>query len=148
MYKRIYLFTFFTFLYFVGINAQSSEDWVEYKDAIIITETNAHGISSFDNTPESVVNYFYASLIRDDEDWNLVVPKKSDRSDRLKSKLAEYTNWTIHSVQITKNQKKQEAETLIKVKIDLEYKGKRAVGELRVTLSKIKQKWIITDLTS
>jgi hypothetical protein len=45
-----------------------------------ITVDNAKSVTSFENTPESVVTYFFASRIRKDNEWEKVcLPKENVR---------------------------------------------------------------------
>jgi hypothetical protein len=57
-------------------------------DSSIVTASNADGVKFFEDNPESVTRYFYASRIRGDQQWENVCHPPANRSPKLVEDLA------------------------------------------------------------
>ncbi|MFC2093300.1 hypothetical protein ACFLSV_05310 [Bacteroidota bacterium] len=138
----IFVFSFLTQTAF----SQQDDDWIVYDDAVLIDSSNASSIEDFENTPESIVTYFYASKIKNDDDWNNVLPEEGDRSKRLNRKLKEYENWTFTKFKLVSKMESGESQLWIKIFMEIVYKGRVDSGTDEVTVELIDGKWVITSV--
>lgn len=126
--------------------SQSDYKWGKYENPLMITEDNASTIDNFENTPESIVTYFYASKIRKDNKWEKVLPNEDNRSERLKRKLITYEDWTIVRFQLVSKTEYSKDNLWVKVFFEIEYNGQKDSGTDEVTIKLINGKWIITSV--
>ena len=138
----IFVFSFLTQTAF----SQQDDDWIVYDDAVLIDSSNASSIEDFENTPESIVTYFYASKIKNDDDWNNVLPEEGDRSKRLNRKLKEYENWTFTKFKLVSKMESGENQLWIKIFMEIVYKVGVDSGTDEVTVELIDGKWVITSV--
>ncbi len=126
--------------------SQQDDDWIVYEDAVLIDSSNASSIKDFENTPESIVTFFYASKIRNDNEWLKVIPEEGDRSERLNRKLEEYENWTFTKFKLVSKMESSEKQLWIKIFMEIVYEGGVDSGTDEVTVELIDGKWIITSV--
>ncbi|TSJ38972.1 hypothetical protein [Fluviicola chungangensis] len=78
---------------------QNNLVWTAIEQPIVITPQNAKNFMTYEGiyerTPESVVNYFFASQIRKDKLWEKVVMSQYWRGDLLQAQLDQYEKVTI-----------------------------------------------------
>jgi len=126
--------------------SQSDYTWEKYENPLMITEDNVSTIDNFENTPESIVTYFYASKIRKDNKWEKVLPNEDNRSERLKRKLIAYEEWTIVRFQLVSKTEYSKDNLWVKVFFEIDYYGQKDSGTDEVTIKLINGKWIITSV--
>lgn len=133
------VFTMFTY-------AQSDYVWEEFKNPKTLNKDNAGSIKSFENTPESLVCYFYASKIRQDDKWKEVLPDPSKWSERLKHKIKTYENWKITEFRLVSKTEYEDGKVWVKIYMTLEIDGKTESGTDEATVELINGKWVITSV--
>lgn len=128
--------------------AQKNDEntWVKYPNTVLIDIKSAQKIKEFENTPASLVTYFYASRIRKDRKWKKVLPKEKLWSRRLVSALREYKNWTFTKFRLVSKKEHSSGKIWLKIWIEIEYKGCKDSGTDEVSLELIDGKWVIVDL--
>ncbi len=139
-------FTFFLLLIVSISFSQNDETWELLSDAPLITTQNAPEISRFKNNPESIITYFYASKIRQDNLWREVLPKEKNWTERLRYKVKKYENWTIKEFQLRKKNEYEKDKMWVEIFMKIEYQGKTDSGTDEVELEKIEGKWVITSI--
>ncbi|OQX97413.1 MAG: hypothetical protein B6I20_12710 [Bacteroidetes bacterium 4572_117] len=130
----------------IGIVAQGNTGWITIDNQQLIDSTNTQNFMEFENTPESVVNYFYASKIRNDSLWKNVLPLEKEQSLRLKSKLVKYSQWKFHKMKILQKKAFAENAFWIKIFMEIEYKGQKKSGKDELDVQLINGKWTITSV--
>ncbi len=114
-----------------------------------ITSANAKEVTAFENTPESVVMYFYASLIRDDNDWQKVCPAEEKQTKMFRGKMGdEYSQWTFNKYRFVKKEEFQKDRYYVTIYMSISINGKEDDGEDQVTVERIGDKWMVTDVPS
>ncbi len=137
----------FCLLLIVSISfSQNDETWELLSDAPLITTQNAPEISSFKNNPESIITYFFASKIRQDNSWREVLPEEKNWTKRLRYKVKKYENWTIKEFQLRKKNEYEKDKMWVEIFMKIEYQGKIESGTDEVELEKINGKWVITSI--
>ncbi len=126
--------------------AQSEYTTLRYETPVLIDHTNADSITSFENTPASVVTFFYASKIRGDARWEEVLPKEAERSERLKRKLLTYQTWKITQFKLLGKTEYAKEKLWLKIFMEIEYQGRKDSGEDDVTIEYIDGTWVITSI--
>ena len=111
-----------------------------------ITDDNANGVTSFENTPESIVMYFFASKIRKDNEWEKVCLPKDQRSDKLKRGLDEYNNWGFTKYRFVDKKEFDKGKFWVKIYMSITYEGATDDGEDEVTVEMIDGNWLITEV--
>lgn len=112
----------------------------------LITKENAKDVSSFDNTPQAVVMFFYASRIRGDKEWEKVCLPENERSDKMKRKLEEYKTWTILEYKFVSVKEKSDDKCFVSLWMKISVDGEVDEGEDEATVELIDGKWIITSI--
>ncbi len=143
--KLTLLFGMFVFSSF----AQTEEDgfiWVEFPNAKEISVENANQIKTYENTMESVVNYFYASRIRKDSEWEKVLPKSGERSERLLRELVKYDTWTILKYHIVSCTEFEPGKYWVKIYMQISFNGRIKGGTDEADVELIDGKWVITSV--
>ena len=112
----------------------------------LVTKENAPDVMSYTNTPESVVQFFYASRIRGDKEWEKVCQAEGDRSDRMNRKLEDYNEWTILEYKFVSKQEKNEEKCFIKLWMKISVDGETDEGEDEAEVELIGGKWVITSI--
>tara|TARA_Y100000739_G_C20507385_1_gene417887 strand:- start:526 stop:1020 length:495 start_codon:yes stop_codon:yes gene_type:complete len=126
--------------------SQSKYTWEKYENPLLIKNDSTANIDDFENTPESIVTYFYASKIRKDSKWEKVIPNEDNRSENLKKELSFYENFAFTQFQLVSKTEYSKNELGIKVFFEIEYDGKKKSGTDGVTVKLINGKWLITNL--
>ena len=127
--------------------SQSKYKWEKYENPLLIKNDSTTTIDNFENTPESIVTYFYASKIRKDSKWEKVLPNEDNRSASLKKALLLLQeHLTITQFQLVSKAEYSKNELWIKVFFEIEYNGKKKSGTDEVTVKLINGKWFITNL--
>lgn len=111
-----------------------------------ITIQNAKQVTAFDNTPESVVMYFYASMIRKDKEWEKVCPKEGKQTKMFRGKMEDYSSWTFAKYRFVKKEEFEKDKYWVTIYMSIIYEGKPDDGEDQVTVEKINGKWLITEV--
>ena len=115
-------------------------------NAPIIASDNASTFNSYENTLESVVNYFFASQIRKDKEWEKVVPSLQDRTESMQQKLQKYETWTVTKFQLSGKVEYERGKFWVFIKVEVIIDGKTNYGKSRVEVELINDKLIITDI--
>ena len=126
--------------------SQSDYVWDKYSDPLLITSDNANSIDSFENNLESIVIFFYASKIRNDKEWQKVIPTEEFRSYWLKQKLEDYDLWTFTKFQLISRTEYSPNKFWVKAFFEIEYKGEIDGKIDEVTVELIDGMWIITSV--
>ncbi len=106
-----------------------------------INEKNAHRIRSFDETNiESMVTFYFASRIRNDEQWRKVLPDSSEWSSRMKHSIAKHNQWKFVEFKNLGIYKGQYG-TYVKVYFMIEVNGKKDGGKDDVELRRENDRW-------
>jgi hypothetical protein len=111
-----------------------------------ITKENAADVKTFDNSPESVVMYFYASRIRGDKDWEKVCQQPDERTDRMNRKLEDYEQWTILEYKFVSKVDKSDDRAYVKLWMKISVDGETDEGEDEAEVELINGKWVITSI--
>jgi hypothetical protein len=111
-----------------------------------ITSENAKQVVAFDNSPESVVMYFYASRIRKDNDWEKVCQSADQRSDKMKRKLEEYSKWTFTKYRYVSKKEFEPNKFWVTIHMAITVEGDSDEGEDEATVELIDGKWVITEV--
>nr|WP_294858469.1 hypothetical protein [uncultured Fluviicola sp.] len=122
--------------------------WEKIEHAPVIDTKNAATFSSYENTLESIVNFFYASQIRKDKEWEKVVPLPENRTERLQSKLKRYEEvWTITSFHLVSKTDYGNGKFGVKVYFEITGPDGRKDGGIdNAEVRLIDGKWIITSI--
>lgn len=120
--------------------------WVTIEDAPEITAYNASSFESYENTLESVLNYFYASQIRKDMEWMKVFVPHADWDERIAKKLIKYDQWTITNFHLVSKSEYALGKFYVKVYFKIEIDGKSEDGIDTAEVQLIDGKWIITSI--
>jgi hypothetical protein len=103
--------------------------WTDVKEPIVIISGNAKDFMAHQSTPESVMNYFFASQIRRDKLWEKVVMREYWRGDLMQAQLDQY-----EKVEIIKFKLVSIAATVPNrrfwIKVDMEIKAAGKVKEI------------------
>lgn len=140
------------FLIFSGISFSQEEPteriWEKIENAPVIDTKNATTFSSYENTLESVVNYFYASQIRKDTEWEKVVPLPEDRTERLQSKLKTYKEvWTITTFHLVSKTQTSTNRFMVRVYFEITGPDGRKDGGVDTAEVRLMDgKWVITSI--
>jgi len=111
-----------------------------------ITADNAKSVTSFENTPESVVTYFFASKIRTDNEWEKVCLPKEKRSDKFTRGLKEYDSWIFTKYKYVDTKEFEKNKLWVKIYMEITFKGDSDSGEDEVTVELVDGKWLITEV--
>lgn len=117
-----------------------------FENAQLIDATNAASFTNFENTPESVVSYFYASKIRNDEKWKEVILSERDRTPTLKMKLDDYEKWKFSKFKLISKEKSAGTGLWLTIFMEIEINGEREEETDQVTVQLINDKWIIVSV--
>ncbi len=111
-----------------------------------ITTSNAHLITDFDSEDiESLVTYYFASRIRQDNEWMKALPDSSTWSGRMKASIKRHNEWNFIEFQ---NLGLYEGKygTYVKVYFQIEMNGRTDEGEDDVEIRKENGRWIISKV--
>lgn len=127
---------------------QTEPIWEKIENAPVIDAKNAATFSSYENTLESVMNFFYASQIRKDTEWEKVVPLPEDRTERMQSKLKRYEEvWTITSFYLVSKTQTSTNRFMVRVYIEITGPdGRKDGGVDTAEVRLIDGKWVITSI--
>lgn len=126
--------------------AQTEQVYTKIEPAPVITVQNAAEYKTYENTPESVLNFFYASRIRKDKEWEKVVPMPENRSEELDLELERYGTWTITSFHLVSISVVKHTKAFVKVYFKIEMNGKSEDGVDTARLKIIDGKWTIISV--
>ncbi|EAY27880.1 hypothetical protein [Microscilla marina] len=145
---KTYSITLILTLLVWGVYAQTDTDkgWIAYKKAKLIEAKSARKVRRFKNKPGSLVTYFYASKIRQDQKWKKVLPKKTPWSRRLTYALNKYKDWTFTKFRLVSKKEHKPSKLWVKIWVEIEYKGRKDSGTDEVSLELIDGKWVIVSL--
>ncbi len=125
----------------------SDEVWKSYTDEKTVTPANAASFKTRENTPESIVRYFYASRMLGDQRWKEVIPSEADRSSRLKSELNKYDGWLFVEMKLISKMKNEAGNWWIKIDMKIKINGQIDGGEDEVEVKQLPDgTWIIIDV--
>jgi hypothetical protein len=111
-----------------------------------ITRENASQVSDFDNTPESVVMFFYASMIRRDKAWEKVCPTEQMQTKMFRGKMEEYGSWIFNKYHFVKKEEFEKDSYYVTIYMAITFKGEEGDGTDQVTVKKIGGKWKVIDI--
>lgn len=111
-----------------------------------ITVDNAKQVTAFDNTPESVVMFFYASRIRKDNAWEKVCLPANERSERMVRKLEDYSKWTITKYRFVDKEEFEKDKWWVKIYMSVTVEGETDDGEDEATVEIINGKCVVTEV--
>ena len=138
--------SFFLILVFVlGCNSKTQKPKSLSPDAEITIE-NAKQVTAFENTPESIVMYFFASRIRKDNEWEKVCPEEGMQTRAFMRKIAEYSSWTFTKYHFVRKEEVEKDKYWVTIYMEIIYEGKTDDGEDQVTVELMDGKWVITDI--
>jgi len=109
---------------------------------VMINEANAYQVTSFENTPESVVAYFYASFIRKDLEWQKVCLPYEEQSPEFKNTIEQYSTW--RDLKYTP-QGSQGSDVLFKLEF-IDMNGEADHGDRVITVEEIDGKDLVTTI--
>jgi hypothetical protein len=112
----------------------------------LITAENANQVTGFENTPESVLMYFYASRIRKDNAWEKVCLPEQQRSDYMKRQLEKYAGWNITKYQYVSKKEFEPGKFWVNLYMEIIFNGRADDGHDEATVEKIDGRWVITDI--
>jgi hypothetical protein len=120
--------------------------WTAVKNPIVITLDNAKDFTTHDNTPESALNYFFASHIRKDELWKTVVIREYWRGEEMDLKLKQYSNWTITRCNLVSKSEYAPGKFRVKVNLEITADGKTRewIGEAEMIV--FNSAWLIINI--
>lgn len=132
-------------------NTMDTPDGVQiFKSPMEITAENAQEVTSFENEPGSLVQYFFASRIRGDEKWKEVCQPEGQMSERMKYSLDKYDNWKFTKFHLVSKEEASPGKWWVKVyfAIEIERNGKiiRDDGQDEATVREWNGKFIITEV--
>lgn len=110
----------------------------------LITASNASTFSSYDNTLESVVNYFFASQIRKDKEWEKVVSSPQEQTELMQHILHKYETRTITKFQLSGKVEHQKGKFWVFVNVEMVDNGRTNKVFGRVEVELINSKLVIT----
>lgn len=140
MNKRILFLFFLPILFSFAMQPQ----WVKCKNQKTYDSVSAKEVKTFiSGDPESMVIYFYASMIRKDDKFKKVLPKDCGR---LENDLKEYSTWKFKKFYLKESMKETKDRMYIKIYFEIEFEGGIDTGTDEVTLELINGKWQIIDL--
>lgn len=137
-----FLFIFFTVISY----SQTERVWEKFDDVQVITTANASSFESYENTLESVLNYFYASRIRKDEEWMNVFLPLGEWDERIVHKLEKYDQWTITNFHLVSKSEYAPGKFYVKVYFKIEMNGRSEDGIDTAEVQLIDGKWVITSI--
>jgi hypothetical protein len=120
--------------------------WEKIPNAPVITTQNAATFTSYENSLESALNYFYASQIRKDEEWKKVFIPSEDWSDRIQYKMEKYAKWTITKFYLISKTEFEPGKFWVKVNMEIAIDGKTDGGIDQAEVQFINGKWVITSV--
>ncbi len=126
--------------------SQTERVYTKIEPAPVITAQNASTYLSYDNTLESVLNYFYASQIRKDMEWMNVFVPLGDWDEEIARKLQKYDQWTITNFHLVSKSEYAPGKFYVKVYFKIEMDGKSEDGIDTAEVQLIEGKWIITSI--
>lgn len=120
--------------------------WADVKPTVVITPENAKDFTTLENTPESTLNYFFASYIRKDELWKTVVMRKYWRGEQMDNKLEQYSNWTITKCKLISRSEYAPGKFWVKMNLEITVDGKvhELIGQAEIIVFNLG--WLITDI--
>jgi hypothetical protein len=111
-----------------------------------INTENAEYFTTFDSTNiESMVTYYFASRIRNDEEWRNVLPDSSEWSDRMQYSIGKHNEWKFVEFK-NLGIKHTDYGTSVKVYFLINVNGKNEGGEDDVEIIKVNNKWVIVKV--
>ena len=128
-------------------NKPDEYSWSEYSDQPMIDAANAKDITSFSiDDPESMITFFYASKIRQDDKWKEVLAPKEQWSSRLSYSLEKYENWKFTKFQLRRKKRYSDRGWWFEIYIEIEVQGKTDGGTDECDLRFDGSKWSIATL--
>src|SRR6478735_1257235 len=124
--------------------------WTACTKTTLSDATAAKGITSFDRKdPESMIIYFYASMVRKDGKWKDVLSDEKEYNSDMKRTLEKYKTWDVNKFQLVKYMNTEENKRYVKIKITLVENGViQKAGTDDVTVQMKDGQWAIVELPS
>lgn len=111
----------------------------------MINSENAHEITSFDfKDPISLIDYYYASRIRGDEQWRKVVGPPESWSGRMQRTLEKQKSWNYLAYENKGFQGNSEKYITVYFKVSIN--GRTDAGENEVEVKKNGDEWVIVKV--
>ena len=118
--------------------------WLDFVDAPRLDRASARGVKPGDGTPEAAVTHFYASRLRGDASFRDVL--LSPPSDRLTRALAEIDGWKFQSFELVGRKDRSADSVWIRVRFEIEVKGRRDGGTDEVGVRRVDGRWRIESV--
>nr|NQU93582.1 hypothetical protein [Bacteroidota bacterium] len=125
---------------------QTSQIWTDCTPPVLIDSLTAIQINDYENSPESIVAYFYASQIRKDNKWDEVITPMQKRSDVLIEKLNAYVEWNFKKVRLISKCEYSPGQMWIRIFMEVGFNGQIESGEDDVSLTKVDGRWVIASV--
>lgn len=125
---------------------QLTINYAQESKSYSITIDNAKSFKTFNKTDiGSMVDYYFASRIRGDQEWKKVLPDSSLWSSRMSGSIAKHNKWTFINY---KNLGLHNSDYGASFKVDFCIQGQTDTecGEDSVEISKNGDEWIITKV--
>jgi hypothetical protein len=107
---------------------------------------NANKVMAFENTPESVVMYFFASMIRKDKAWQEVCPEETKQTKTFRRKMEEYGRWNFIKYRFVNKEEFEKDSYYVTIYMAISFEGEEDDGEDQVTVTKMNGKWMVVDI--
>ncbi|MBI3136736.1 MAG: hypothetical protein HYZ14_18830 [Bacteroidetes bacterium] len=111
-----------------------------------ITSLNAADVTSYENTPESIAMYFYASRIRKDTDWEKVCVAEPERRPKFQNGLEKYATWNFEKYRFVRKEEFRPDAWWVTIYMAINVDGHTSDGEDEVTVEKINGTFLITEV--
>ena len=111
-----------------------------------INTANAAEITAYENTPESVVMYFYASRIRQDNAWEEVCIPAAERGPKFENGLEKYATWKFESCRFVCKEEFRPNAWWVTIDMQINFNGDVEGGEDEATVEMINGKYLITEV--
>lgn len=118
-----------------------------HPESFTLDTENASQVNCYDNTPESVSLFFFASIIRGDAAWKQTIDSHPQIFQMVKEKIEKnYQLFHWKSIKIIGQESASEGHVWVKVRLELEYQGETKTGTDEISLRYTDGKWKITDI--
>lgn len=111
-----------------------------------ITVVNAGDVTSFEETPESIVMYFYASKIRKDNDWEKVCIPERARSSKFTNALGAYESWIFTKYRFVSKEEFAPDVWSVTIYMEISMNGQTDSGTDQVKVEKVDGSLFITEV--
>lgn len=125
---------------------RDKKGWDVYDKPITIEAGNAKHIVPGNESPEAAAAHFFASQVRGDEKFKLVLGERP--SKRVLSALKTYEQWRFSQVEIRARKNDGKGKVAVRIFMKIKIDKKEDSGEDEVELKRTGNKWHIVSLPS